>query len=56
MLNTVPVADRAPQLGEPLFRRLVAAVLRRATLPAGGLFRTSTRPTFNLLLLLLASV
>ena len=33
MLNTVPVADRHPQLGEPLFKRLVAACLRRATLP-----------------------
>lgn len=34
MLNTVPVADRHPQLREPLFTRLVAACLRRATLPS----------------------
>jgi|AntAceMinimDraft_1070359.scaffolds.fasta_scaffold08784_1 hypothetical protein len=33
MLNTMPVADRHHQLGEPLFKRLVAACLRRATLP-----------------------
>lgn len=34
MINTVPVADRHPALGAPLFERLVAACVRRATLPA----------------------
>ena len=34
MINTVPVADRHPALGAPLFERLVAACVRRATLPS----------------------
>ena len=34
MLNTVPTSQRHPSAGEPLFRRLAAACLRRAELPA----------------------
>ena len=34
MINTVPVADRHPALGAPLFERLVAACVRRATPPS----------------------
>lgn len=34
MLNTVPTSQRHPSAGEPLFRRLASACLRRAELPA----------------------
>jgi transportin-3 len=38
MLNTVPLADRAPRLGAPLFQDMVGRLLAHATYPADAAF------------------